>query len=132
MLTGAVALGIGLLLRASLGRRSHRPAQMLGSRGGRTEKALHIRLEARPGRERDVERLVADILQDVRREPATGPWFGTRLSKRVFAIFERFPDEAGRRSHLSGRGAARLMARSNTILARPAEITKLDVIGMKS
>ncbi len=131
MLTGAVALGIGLLLRSTLSRRSHRPAQMLGGPGGRTEKALHIRLKARPGRERDVEKLVADILQDVRCEPATGPWFGTRLSKRVFEIFERFPDEAGRRSHLSGRGAARLMARSNAILVRPAEISKLDVIGMK-
>ena len=105
---------------------------MLGGRGGRTEKALHIRLEAHPGRERDVEKLAGGILQDFRGEPATGPRFGTHLSKRVFEIFERFPDEVGRRVDLSGRGAARLMARSNAVLARPAEITKLDIIGVKS
>lgn len=106
-LAGAVLVGIGLLLRASLGSRSHRPAHIQGSKGGRTEKALHIRLEARPGREAQVGQLIQDILRDVRSEPATGPWFGVRLSKRVFGIFERFPDESGRRAHLSGRGAAR-------------------------
>ena len=78
-----------------------------------------------------MEKLVRDILHDVRSEPATGPWFGVRLSRRVFGIFERFPDESGRRAHLSGRGAARLMARSNALLAKPAEISKLDIIGAK-
>ncbi len=92
---------------------------------------MHIRLEARPGREADVEKLVRDILRDVQAEPATAPWFGVRLSKRVFGIFERFPNEGGRRAHLSGRGAARLMARSNALLAKPAEISKLDIIGEK-
>ena len=128
--TAAVLAGIGLLLRSSLGRH-HRPAHLLGSRGGRTEKALHIRLEARRGQEAQVEKLVRDILHDVQSEPATGPWFGLRLSKRVFGIFERFPDEGGRRAHLSGRGAARLMARSNALLVKPAEISKLDIIGAK-
>lgn len=128
VVTTVVLAGVGLLLRSSLGRH-HRPAHMLGGRGGRTEKALHIRLEARPGREAEVEGLVRDILRDVQSEPATGPWFGVRLSKRVFGIFERFPDESGRRAHLSGRGAARLMARSDALLAKPAEISKLDIIG---
>lgn len=128
--TAAVLAGIGLLLRSSLGRH-HRSAHMLGSRGGRTEKALHIRLEARRGRGAQVEKLVRDILRDVQSEPATGPWFGLRLSKRVFGVFERFPDEGGRRAHLSGRGAARLMAQSNALLAKPAEISKLDIIGAK-
>ncbi len=130
-IAGAAALGFGLLLRSSLRGLSHRPLRVTGSRGGRTEKALHIRLEARPGREAEVERLVRDILRDVQGEPATGPWFGVRLSRRVFGIFERFPDEAGRRAHLSGRGAARLRARSSALLARPASVAQLDIIGAK-
>ena len=130
-ITGAVALGFGLLLRSSLRGLSHRAVRVTGPRGGLAEKALHIRLEARPGREAQVERLVRDILRDVQGEPATGPWFGVRLGRRVFGIFERFPDEAGRRAHLSGRGAARLRARSNALLARPARVTRLDVIGVK-
>ncbi len=128
---GAVALCFGLLLRSSLQGLSHRPARMQGSRGGHMEKALHIRLEARRGREAQVEGLVRDILRDVQGEAATGPWFGVRLSRRVFGIFERFPDESGRRAHLSGLGAARLMAKSNALLARPADISRLDIIGAK-
>jgi len=130
-LAGAVALGAALLLRSMLRNGSHRPARMVGRRGGWTEKALLIRLDARKGRETHVEGLIRDILHDVQNEPATGPWFGVRLSKRVFGIFERFPDEGGRRAHLSGRGAARLLRRSNALLAKPAEISKLDIIGAK-
>ena len=131
VVTGVVLTGLGLLLRAGLRNSPHRAARMTGGRGGRSEKALHIRLEARRGREAEVEKLVRDILHDVEAEPGTGPWFGVRLNKRVFAIFERFADERGRRAHLTGRGARRLMARSNTLLARPAEISRLDIIGQK-
>ena len=56
---------------------------------------------------------------------------GAARGQRVFGIFERFPNEGGRNAHLSGRGAARLMARSNALLAKPAEISKLDIIGEK-
>ena len=128
--TAGVLAGVGLLLRSSLGRH-RRPAHILDGRGGRTAKALQIRLEARPGRAADVVQLVGDILRDVRAEPATMPWFGGRLSKRVFGIFERFLDEAGRRAHLSGRWAVRLLARSDALLSKAAEISKLDIIGAK-
>ncbi len=56
---------------------------------------------------------------------------GAARGKRVFGIFKRFPNEGGRNAHLSGRGAARLMAQSNTLLAKLAEISKLDIIGEK-
>ena len=40
-----------------------------------------------------------------RREPRTGPWYGMRYTRTTFGIFEAFADEAGRRAHLTGRGA---------------------------
>jgi len=109
----------------------HRPVHFLGDEGSTTTKALHIRMEARPGREGEVETLVFDILRHVEREPATAPWYGLRRSESVYEIFEAFPNEAGRAKHLSGAGAAALIARSNAILARPAEITLLDVLAHK-
>ena len=131
-IAGAVTVGFTLLLRSALRGLSHRPVRISGSRGNsHVPKALHIRLEARPGREAQVAALIDQILGDVRGEPGTGPWLAVRLSRRVFGIFERFPDERGRRAHLSGRGAARLRARSNALLARPAAISRLDVIGAK-
>jgi quinol monooxygenase YgiN len=104
---------------------------MGGSKGHTTAKALHIRMEAKPGKEAEVEDLLMDILACVEREPATRPWFGVRLSRSVFGIFETFPNEAGRKAHLSGKGAKILMQRSNALLARPAEIDRVDVLANK-
>ncbi|MBE7210815.1 MAG: antibiotic biosynthesis monooxygenase [Gluconacetobacter diazotrophicus] len=100
-----------------------------GSR--RNEKGLLIHLHARKGREAAVESLLSDIWEDVQSEPATAPWFAFRLARRRYGIFERFPDEAGRRAHLSGQGAARLLAQSNALLAKPARIARVEVLGGK-
>ncbi len=130
---GAILAGTSFLLSRWLGGGGHRPVRIEGRRGSSgTAKALHIRLEARKGREAEVERLVLGILGHVEQEPRTRPWFGTRLSRRVFEIFETFPDENGRRAHLSGAGAALLMRQSSALLARPARISRLDVIGAKA
>ena len=129
---GAILAGTGFLLSRWLGGGGHKPVQIKGRRGSSgTAKALHIRLEARKGREAEVEQLVLGILGHVQQEPRTRPWFGTRLSRRVFEIFETFPDEGGRRAHLSGAGAALLMRQSSALLARPAKVSRLDVIGAK-
>ncbi|MCJ2107028.1 SDR family oxidoreductase [Methylobacterium sp. E-041] len=131
LLTGAFVAGAGLLLGAIVKGLPHRPAAMRGDAGRTTPKALHIHLEAKPGREAEVEDLLRDILACVVREPATSPWYGVRLSHSTFGIFEAFPDEAGREAHLTGEGAAILMKRSNALLAEPARIDKLDVLMSK-
>ena len=70
-------------------------------------------------------------MAEVEREPATRPWFGLRRDGATFEIFEAFPDEAGREAHLSGKGAALLMERSNALLAKPVQIDRLDVLMQK-
>ncbi len=128
----AILAGTSFLLSRWLGGGGHKPVRIDGRKGSSgIAKALHIRLEARKGREAEVERLVLGILGHVEQEPRTQPWFGTRLSRRVFEIFEAFPDESGRRAHLSGAGAALLMRQSSALLVRPAKISRLDVIGAK-
>ena len=89
--------------------------------------AIHIHLEAKPGKEAGVETLLEDILACVQQEPATAPWFAVRMNETVFGIFETFPDEAGRQAHLNGKGAALLKERQDDLLAQPARIDMLDV-----
>jgi hypothetical protein len=48
-----------------------------------------------------------DALRLVPAEPATVAWFATRLGQ-TFAIFDVFPDEAGRQAHFSSNVAAAL------------------------
>ena len=132
VLTGALAIGTTLAVRAILRRLPHRAVRMLGRKGYSTEKALHIRLEARRGKEAEVEELLYGILSHVEQEPSTRPWFAVRLSRSVFGIFETFPNNSGRKAHLSGKGAALLMKQSNALLVRPAEISRVDVLATKA
>ena len=93
--------------------------------------ALFVRLEAKPGKEKDVENFLKEGLPLVMEEPATAAWFGIRLGPSTFGIFDAFPDEAGRQAHLSGRVAAALMAKAAELLSAPPSIEKVDVLAAK-
>jgi quinol monooxygenase YgiN len=93
--------------------------------------ALFVRLEAKPGKEADVDKFLRGGLAIVEQEPATTAWFAVRIGPSTFGIFDAFPDEAGRQAHLSGRVAAALMAQASELLAKPPSIEKLDVLADK-
>lgn len=93
--------------------------------------ALFVRLEAKPGKEKEVENFLLDGLPIVQEEPATTAWFGIRLGPSTFGIFDAFPDEAGRQAHLSGKVAAALMANAAELFAKPPSIEKVDVLAAK-
>ncbi len=93
--------------------------------------ALFVRLEAKPGKETEVEDFLRGGLSVVMGEPATIAWFAIRLGPSTFGIFDAFPDEAGREAHLSGRVAAALMAKAPQLLAKPPVIEKVEVLAAK-
>ncbi|CAE6741495.1 MULTISPECIES: putative quinol monooxygenase [Paraburkholderia] len=93
--------------------------------------ALYVRLEAKPGKEQDVEAFLLSGLPLVEEEPATSAWFGLKLGPTTYAIFDAFPDEAGREAHLNGKVAAALMAKAGELFATPPSIHKLDVLASK-
>ncbi|WOI47029.1 hypothetical protein [Acidovorax sp. BLS4] len=77
--------------------------------------------------------MLRNIWACVEAEPATGPWFAVRFSETRFAIFEAFPDLAGRQAHLDGGGGDifRDVARMNAILAEAAQVHRVDVVMSK-
>ena len=93
--------------------------------------ALYVRLEAKPGREHDVEAFLNSGLSLAEAEPATTAWFALRLGPSTFGIFDAFPDDAGRDAHLNGPIAAALMAKADELLASPPVIAKLDILAAK-
>jgi len=93
--------------------------------------ALWVRLEAKAGKEVDVERFLRGGLPLVQAEPDTTAWFGVRLGPSTFGIFDAFPDEAGRNAHLSGRVAAALKEKSSELFAQPPTIEKVEVLAAK-
>jgi hypothetical protein len=58
----------------------------------------------------------------------TTAWFGIRFGETSFAIFDTFPDDAGRDAHLSGKVAKALMEKASELLAEPPKIEKADVL----
>jgi quinol monooxygenase YgiN len=93
--------------------------------------ALLVRLEAKPGREADLESFLNAGLPIVQEEPATTVWFAIRLGPSTFGIFDAFPDESGRQAHLSGQVAAALMTKAPELLAQPPVIENVDVLAAK-
>ena len=93
--------------------------------------ALWIRLEAKPGKEMEVESFLRAGLSVVEDEPATTAWFALRLGPNTFGIFDAFPDEEGREAHLSGRVAAALKQKAADLFSQPPEIQKVDVLAAK-
>ena len=93
--------------------------------------ALLVRLEAKPGKEAEVEAFLRAGLPLVQQEPATAVWFAIRLGPSTFGIFDAFPDESGRQAHLAGQVAAALMAKASELLAQPPAIERADVLAVK-
>ena len=93
--------------------------------------ALLVRLDAKPGKEKEVEDFLRGGLAIVQQEPATTAWFAIRMGSSAFGIFDAFPDDAGRQAHLSGRVAAALMAKASELLAKAPVIEKVDVLAAK-
>jgi len=93
--------------------------------------ALFVQLDAKPGKETEVETFLRSGLAVVQQEPATTAWFAIRIGPSTFGIFDAFPDDAGRQAHLSGRVAAALMAKAPELLAKAPTIQKIDVLAAK-
>jgi quinol monooxygenase YgiN len=92
---------------------------------------LLVRLEAKPGKESDVQSFLEGGLEAVEQEPETTAWFAIRIGPSEFGIFDAFPDDSGRQAHLSGAVAEALMERADELLAGPPEIQQVDVLASK-
>jgi quinol monooxygenase YgiN len=93
--------------------------------------ALLVRVEAKPGKEADVENFLRGALPLAEQEPATITWYAIRLGPSTFGIFDTFLDDSGRQSHLSGPIAAALMANASELLSQPPNIEYVDVLAAK-
>ncbi len=92
---------------------------------------LLVKLLAKPGKEAELESFLRSALPLAQREPATRAWFAVRSSQLEFAIFDVFPDQAGRAAHLGGEIAAALLGRADELLAQPPQIEQVEVLAAK-
>ncbi|WP_207839513.1 putative quinol monooxygenase [Williamsia soli] len=94
-------------------------------------KALLVRLEAKPGKESAVEDFLRSALPLVEQEPGTKPWFAVRFGPSTYGIIDAFPDDDARDTHLNGPVGKALGERAEELFATPPEISYLDVLANK-
>src|SRR5262244_3288462 len=93
--------------------------------------SLLVRLEAKRGKEAEVAAFLMQGLELARQEATTPVWFALRIGPSTFGVFDAFADETGRQAHLSGPIAQALMAQAPNLLASPAVIEPVEVLGAK-
>jgi quinol monooxygenase YgiN len=92
---------------------------------------LVVRLEAKPGKEKELIAFLKQGVQMANQEATTELWFALRLGPSTFAIFDAFADDEGRQIHLNGPIAKALFASAPELLAAPPAIEKAEVLGAK-
>jgi quinol monooxygenase YgiN len=92
---------------------------------------LYVRLEAKTGREEEVENFLKEALRLVHDEQATLIWLAVRLDPVTFAIIDAFPDESGRQTHLTGQVASALKEKGQQLLASEPTIERFDILAAK-
>jgi quinol monooxygenase YgiN len=94
-------------------------------------RGLFVRLEAKTGREEEVESFLRSALDIVDNEDGTTVWFALRFGPSTFAIFDAFLNEDARQAHLSGQVASSLMEKAPELLAGEPTIERADVLAGK-
>ena len=92
---------------------------------------LWVPLEAKPDTVDAVRQFLEGGRALVDEGTPTTAWFAVQLGPTSFAIFDVFPDDAGRQAHLGGKVAAALMAQAPDLFATPPQINQVDVIAEK-
>jgi quinol monooxygenase YgiN len=88
-------------------------------------------LEAKPGKEPEVEAFLMGGQAVVEQEPGTRVWYAFRVDDSTFGIFDAFADEQARQAHLSGQIPAALSQVTSELLAKEPDIRLVDVLAVK-
>lgn len=93
---------------------------------------LQVRLEARPGKEKELEEFLHAQLSFAIGEPATIAWFVIKLAPGIFGLFDAFADESGRKAHLEGEIAKTLEGDvGRNLLAKPPTVEFFNILAAK-
>lgn len=95
------------------------------------DRALFVRVEAKEGKEDEVENFLRSALDDVMEEEGTIDWYAVRFGPRDFAIFDTFGSEKDRLAHLAGKVGRALIANTPTLLNGEPKIEQAEVLAFK-
>jgi quinol monooxygenase YgiN len=94
--------------------------------------AIWAQLEAKPGKEKEVEDFLKSAQPLAEREAGTLSWYAIKLGPGKYGIFDTFADDKGRDAHLNGEIAKALFAKAKDLFSKAPDIAKPEVLAVKS
>lgn len=94
--------------------------------------AIWAQLEAKPGKEKEVEDFLKSAQPLAEREAGTLSWYAIKLGPGKYGIFDTFADEAGRNAHLNGEIAKALFAKAKDLFSKAPDVAKPEILAVKS
>jgi quinol monooxygenase YgiN len=94
--------------------------------------SILVQLEAKPGKEDEVEKFLRSALPLVQAETGTTTWYALKMGPSKFGIFDTFADEKGRNAHLGGEVAKALFAKAEDLFAKPPAIDQPEILAVKA
>lgn len=89
-------------------------------------------LQARPGKERDVEEFLSLASPLVAAEVGTTAWSAFRIGSGTFGIFDTFRNEEGRSAHVNGEVARALFAHAEELFVTRPQVQMVDIVAEKN
>src|SRR5882757_8997064 len=94
--------------------------------------AIWAQLEAKPGKEQEVETFLKSAQPLAEQEPGTISWYAIKMGPSKYGIFDTFADENGRNAHLNGEIAKALFSKAQELFAKEPEIHKISILAEKA
>ena len=89
---------------------------------------IWAQLEAKPGKEKELEEFLKSAQPLAEAEKLTLTWYAIKMGPGKFGIFDTFANEAGRNAHLTGEIAKALGARASELFAVPPQVQKVEIL----
>ena len=93
--------------------------------------ALWVQLEAKKGKEVEVERLLRDALTIATAETGTISWYALKLGPTSYGIFDTFMTNKERETHLAGQIAKTLEQNASELFSKPPTIERIEILASK-
>src|ERR1700679_2677463 len=94
--------------------------------------AILVQLEAKAGKEKELEEFLKSAQPLAEREPGTVSWYAIKMGPGKYGIFDTFADENGRNAHLTGAIAKALFAKADELFAKAPDIAKPEILAAKT
>jgi hypothetical protein len=94
-------------------------------------RGLLLTFRPKQGHEPQVEQFLRDAQGLVEREPGTTAWFALHLEQGEYGIFDVFPDNMARLSHLGGQVPRELTKHALSLLGSVPDMDMLQVLAAR-